>query len=56
MKQKANAKAKGKEIFKMRCDKCAKEQIHDKQQSNKNWNVFPNIPCECGGAFKPDFK
>ena len=37
------------------CDKCGKEQKHDEAQSNKNWEVFPNVPCECGGKFIPEF-
>jgi len=37
------------------CNKCKKKQEPDKKQSNKNWKVFPNIPCDCGGKFEPKF-
>lgn len=40
--------------IKFKCDKCGKEQKPDKKQSNANWEVYPNIPCECGGNFIPD--
>lgn len=44
---------KNKEWLKFVCDKCAKEQKHDEVQSNENWKIYPNVPCECGGNFKP---
>lgn len=46
---------KEKKQIKMRCNKCHKELTPDKEQSNKNWNVFPNKPCECGGTPEFDF-
>jgi hypothetical protein len=38
----------------MICNRCGKQQEPDKKQSNENWNVFPNVPCGCGGKFIPD--
>lgn len=36
------------------CEKCGNEQKPDEKQSNENWAVYPNVPCEkCGGKFKP---
>lgn len=35
----------------MVCKKCGKEQEPDKKESNENWKVYPNIPCECGGVY-----
>jgi hypothetical protein len=37
----------------MRCNKCHKILTPDKKESNKNWEVYPNTPCECGGL--PEF-
>ena len=37
--------------IKMICDKCGKEAVKDKKDSNKNWEVF-KIDCACGGKFK----
>jgi len=37
--------------IKMICDKCGKEAVKDKKDSNKNWEVF-KIDCACGGRFK----
>ena len=37
---------------KMRCDKCGKEPERDESQSNENWDVIPNTPCECGGELE----
>lgn len=31
------------------CKKCGNMQKKDDSQSNKNWSVYPNVPCECGG-------
>ena len=39
-------------IIKMRCNKCGKEPKLDENQSNENWDVIPNIPCECGGKLE----
>ena len=37
----------------MECDKCGELQKPDKEKSDKDWSIFPNVPCKCGGAFKP---
>ena len=42
--------------LKFLCNKCGKEQRPDKKQSNKNWEVFPNVPCSCGGEFELKIK
>lgn len=41
--------------FKFVCDGCGKDQVEDKKQSTKNWKVYPNVPCECGGKFTIKF-
>jgi hypothetical protein len=33
------------------CEKCGKNAPIDKKQSNENWIVYKNEPCECGGKF-----
>lgn len=43
------------EEVKMICDKCGAQQVPNEEESDKNWKVYPNVPCECGGAFMPDF-
>jgi hypothetical protein len=47
-------KKKSKIEVKMICDKCGKEQKPDDKGSNENWLVYPNVPCKCGGNYKPD--
>ncbi len=32
------------------CEKCGKEPVLNKEQSNQNWKVYDNKPCvHCGG-------
>ena len=38
------------------CNKCGRTQKPDKKESNENWNVYPNEPCECKGEYKPKIK
>lgn len=38
------------------CEKCGALQKPDEKESNENWNVYPNIPCECGGKFVTRFE
>ena len=45
-----------KELFNFVCDKCGEKQKPDKKESNKNWEVFPNKKCSCGGTYKLKFK
>lgn len=33
------------------CNKCNKRQETNKEKSNENWEVYDNVPCECGGQF-----
>ena len=35
----------------MVCKKCGKEAPINKEKSNKNWIVYDNKPCECGGEY-----
>jgi NAD-dependent SIR2 family protein deacetylase len=35
------------------CNKCGKQQEPNKEKSNENWEVYDNVPCKCGGQFKP---
>lgn len=55
MKNLLNKEMKEENKVKIICDKCGKRQKRDKKESNENWDVYPNVPCECGGKFKPDF-
>lgn len=41
---------KKKQFIKFICDNCGKEPKKNEKESNKNWTVFDNKPCEyCGG-------
>ena len=41
--------------IKMVCSKCKKTPYKNKKNSNNNWSVYDNKPCEfCGGKLKID--
>lgn len=46
---------KSKPAIKFKCNVCGKLQEPNLKQSNKNWEVYPNVKCSCGGVFNPDF-
>jgi ribosomal protein S26 len=54
LRKQRGMKKKSKIEVKMICDKCGKEQKPDDKGSNENWLVYPNVPCKCGGNYKPD--
>ena len=39
--------------IRMICERCGNMQESDKKQQSKNWEVYPNVPCWCGGKYKP---
>jgi hypothetical protein len=38
--------------IKLICNKCGKEPKIDKENSNKNWTVYKNGDCLCGGSYE----
>lgn len=40
----------------IKCNKCGKKAEKNQKESNKNWEVFDNLKCECGGKFCPTVK
>ena len=40
------------EELKLICDKCGGQPPIVKEKSNKNWTVYKNGNCPCGGSYK----
>jgi hypothetical protein len=35
------------------CDKCGREQEASPEESTESADVYPCVPCACGGKYKP---
>jgi hypothetical protein len=46
---------KNEQIY-FQCVKCKKYQEPNVDKSNDNWTYYENVPCECGGEFRPVIK
>lgn len=43
---------KRKQVIKLICNRCGKEQESNKEKSDKNWTCYGDENCDCGGEFK----